>query len=369
MIRIKKSLQFLILSVLIFFFSCYEKKDIRIGMLVSLTGKFSSLSISGRNGAVLAAEIINKDSKGFSIELAIEDDESSPETAKKKIEKLKNQGINMLLSINVSSIFIKIYDYINENKIFTLSPTIASEYFSGRDDYFFRMSAVMSENAKNLAILILEKKLSKIAVIYDADNIEYSQTISKAFIKSIKEKNNLAQFESIEFFSLKQPSYKDLGRKLIQYSPEAVLIIGGPLDTAMIAQQIAGKKYLIMVTPWGISDELIKNGGSAVEGLLFYQPFDTESMKPASLEFAEKYSKRFGVPPTGLSYNSYDAVYALYKAIKNAQKFDADKIKDEFIKMGSFRGIQSEYRFDRFGDCISNEYLYMIKDAKFVKVK
>ncbi len=128
----------LIVIFSILFISC-EKESIKIGMVASLTGKQSQLSIDARNAVDLAVDELNKKGgiNGHLVELIVKDDENSIEIGLEKHQEFKEENVSILMGHMTSTMSEAILAQQNGDLLF-ISPSISNEKFTGIDDYFLR---------------------------------------------------------------------------------------------------------------------------------------------------------------------------------------------------------------------------------------
>jgi branched-chain amino acid transport system substrate-binding protein len=81
---------------------------LKIGLIVPLTGPSAASGEHGKNGAQLAVDLANANNSlpGVHVELAIEDDKSTPETAVIAAQKLRNDGAQIITGTMNSSVAV-----------------------------------------------------------------------------------------------------------------------------------------------------------------------------------------------------------------------------------------------------------------------
>ena len=161
--NLKKWLLFCIGSLLaiigmLFIYHLYFS-SIKLGFSAGLSGLKSELGISGRNGAQLAVEEINRNGgvRGRKVELLVMDDKNNAETACVVDQKLAKQGVNIIIGHMVSSVAVDTVKNANENKILLISPTIATDELSHIDDNFIRVIASNKVQGYSLAKAVLRE--------------------------------------------------------------------------------------------------------------------------------------------------------------------------------------------------------------------
>ena len=71
-----------------------------------------------------------------------------------------------------------------------------------------------------------------------------------------------------EFVSGAQTQVAKLAEQLLAPAPDALVLIAGAVDAALVAQHVSNldDQVVIAVTPWAGTEELIQLGGRALEG-------------------------------------------------------------------------------------------------------
>jgi branched-chain amino acid transport system substrate-binding protein len=117
------------------------------------------------------------------------------------------------------------------------------------------------------------------------------------------------------------------------------------------------------------SDELIKTGGKATEGLIIVLPlFDPEKQDSVVVCFVKKYKNRYNKTPDLYAANGYDAVYLIKVAIEKGG-YNGEMIKDELYKINNYHGANGTISFDKNGDVIMPLAFKEMQNGKFAVIK
>jgi len=368
-------LRYFMLFVLIMqlFVQCFKPDTIKIGFIGNLTGRTSDAGVDARNGVLLAVEEINAKGgiNGKKIELIVKDDQNNAEIAKKELTHLINQNIQIIIGHVVSGMSLATLPLVNQKKVLMVSPTSVSNVFNAQDDYFIRVSPATKYAIDSFVEYIVEKlKLKKISFIYDLSNKGYSEDWYKNFTRKYEALGGKSA-GTITFNSASKPVFNQLAKELIKEKPQAAVIIAGALDAAMLTQHIKklAPQTKILIAGWAMTEDLIKNGGTAVEGALIPYNFDKDSQDPNYLSFKANFLARFGVSPNFTAKYSYETVYMLESVLKVSPLHDAGSIKQAIIGQGRFKGLQGDFTIDKNGDAETRIFFFTIKDGLFQQVK
>lgn len=343
--------------------SC-ARPPLRIGYLGPLTGRLSDLGVSGRNGAVSAVEERNGRGgiRGRKVELVSEDDIQDPVAAADAFDRLRKAGVAAVVGPMTSDIALAVLDAAGEAEIPLVSPTASTPKLSGLDDYFLRVNPPDLSEAVSLAGFAAEAGFGKVAAVYDLANRSFSERLAQEFSKTFLRSGGRTTL--LPFDSSTSPSYSSLARRILEESPEALLIIAGTADTAALAQQLsrAGYAGTLYGTGWAMTSELVRNGGNAVEGMVFSHYFDQESGDPRWTAFAESYRTRFGSVPDFVAGLGYIAARVILDSMEAAGTRD---VRGSILRISRFEGLQGTVTLDRYGDAELERFRIVLRNGRF----
>ena len=372
--NLKKWLLFCIGSLLaiigmLFIYHLYFS-SIKLGFSAGLSGLKSELGISGRNGAQLAVEEINRNGgiRGRKVELLVMDDKNNAETACVVDQKLAKQGVNIIIGHMVSSVAVDTVKNANENKILLISPTIATDELSHIDDNFIRVIASNKVQGYSLAKAVLRETTARsIAIVYDENNASFARIIKEHF--EVQMKDSGASVVATASFK-NRSDFKNIISEVRESKAEGILLIASAIDAGMFCQQSRKQNLRLPVfSPmWTMTNDFIQAGGADAEGAYLISQVDLENEEATYVEFQKEYQERYGESPSFSSVLSYDAVRVAAVAIQEAGTDSSDQVKDAILRVGEFSGLQGHIKLDGFGDVKNSYYLYRVQDGVFKKV-
>lgn len=361
---------FLLIAVF-FFFKIKKSQPIIIGLSAQLTGKQAELGVQERNGALLAVEKINSQGgiQGRKISLIINDDLGIKEVAKSGDNELIKKGAVAIIGHSTTAQTMEGIKAANANHVVMIGPTISTPELSGINDYFFRVYPSFKKSSKNLARYANKKSgITRLAIIYDNNNMEYSRTYSKVFAKKFTLLGGTITDE-ISYSSFTPTDYYPLLLKLKESKAEGLLIVASDVDTALITQRarLMGWQVPVFTSGWAQTEALIDNGGKAVEGMILEHIYTVDNKTPAFVDFESRYKTRFGIEPSFGAAFSYEATLVLAEALKKTNG-NKDGLKDALLNIHDFKGIMNTFSFDKYGDVERPCYLSTINNGKFLIV-
>ncbi|WP_243371903.1 ABC transporter substrate-binding protein [Geotalea sp. SG265] len=364
-------LMFSLLSVLVLQSGCRNKQPIYLGYAGPLTGKFADLGISGRDGALLAVEEVNAAGgiRGRKVELLAKDDAQDPEQAKKVDRELIEAGAVAVIGHMTSVMSVAGLSVTNPAQLVMVSPTTGSNDLTGIDDFFLRVYPPSRKVAQLLSTHVIEKMgIRSVSVIYDSTNEAHTLGLYRYFSEDYRRLGGRV-VQGLSFKGGGGADYPRLAAQIASDGSQGLFIIAGAMDTAMICQHLrrAGSRIPVVVSEWATTDDLLSQGGRAVEGITFFQTFDRNSTNPAYLAFRRNYRERFRRDPTFAAVHAYDAARVVFTAL--ARDSDPKKLKSTILSIVHFDGLQDQIVIDRFGDPKESPFLMVVKNGSFQRVK
>jgi branched-chain amino acid transport system substrate-binding protein len=351
---------------------CAEPEPIKIGFSANLTGRLSDVGVDARNGALLAVEEINRAGgiNGRKLEFLVRDDQNDPKIAVKMDKELIDLGVVAIVGHILSGMSRAVLPLINEKKMLLLSPTSVSDFFTGKDDYFIRLSPSTRLVLNRLAEFVFkEKNIKSLSLIYDESNLAYTKDWYSSFSSGYKKSGG--KMLNVETFNSKtERDFYALAQKLLKQSPAGVVLVAGAFDSAMLAQQIRkiNSKVPLIICGWAMTDYLIQHGGKAVEDAYISYNFDKDSKEPEYVRFKKNFLDRFERAPNFTAKYSYEAVYVLYEVLKEMGNPSPEKIRKAILEKGTFQGLMGKIQIDSFGDAQPQLTLFTVKNGKFVRI-
>lgn len=354
-----------------FIFGCQkEQPPIKIGLVSNFTiDKTAPLSIDVRNGAFLAVDGINASGgiHGREIELIVKDDLFDSKIAVKVDQELIQENVAAIIGHFHSNISMAVLPTISQAKTVMISPSSASGKLSGIDDYFFKINPPTKNTSILTATYAYNNGIKKVMVLYDLVASNYTEVKFQEFKEAFEARGG--QVAAKSYTSKTGISFPDLAADLVKTDPDGYFIIASHYDTAMVCQHLRkiDATGSIFISPWAYHQELIQNGGTAVEGAILAHSFQRESQKPAFLAFRDKFFQRYKTMPGMWGTYGYEAVYVLYQALS---KNPAPKeLKATLLGIGRFKGLQGDIIFDRYGDNQRKPILLIIRNGAFVEIQ
>lgn len=318
--------------------SLAQQPAIKIGELNVLSGSFAAYGKTGKQGAQLAVDEINRAGGllGRKLELIQVDDQAKPDVAVQEAKRLiLNENVNFLLGVDSSSVALALAPLTTEYKIPLLVTHAATPALTEQcNPYVFRTSnnaRMDAYAAADLAAKLPYKRWANIGPDYEFGHASWND-----FIARLKEQRSDIVVTGEQWPKGGESNYTPYITALTQGQPEAVFsaLWAGDLVTFVRQANAFGffKQIKLFEDPVGAALESIGPlGKEAPLGELFSTRYwflypDSKTNK----SFVEEYRKRWNEYPSYNAEEHYAGVQMLAQAIRQAKSLDAEAIKKAF---------------------------------------
>jgi branched-chain amino acid transport system substrate-binding protein len=363
------ALIFFILGILIGYYAILQQTtyvsfkkagEIKIGVMLPLSGELGSIGSRMLKGALLAAKIIN-DTGGINgnyIKIIAEDTLALPEKAIEAAKKLiEIEGVKVIIGPATSTEVLAISKYVNDREVVLISMSATAEKISELgDDYVFRVVASDVMQTQAIASIIEEMKYKKIVTFVVAN--DYGIGLEEGLKKLLGGKIAL----SIRY----DPAKGDYRTELMQVSsinPDAIFYALWVESGIIVFKQALdmGLENIPTLGSEGMADVAFFKDEKAAEYIL---KTGLTGSKPSSPKgtlgyniFYEEYKKYFKEEPGLYCDYTYDATMLAALSIAKASAYNGYEIKKALESTSKYYiGATGHKAFDKNGDIILAEY-------------
>ena len=357
-------------------FSCGqdETSEIRVGVVVPLTGPLSSNGLQMKNGMELALGEINGSSLlgGKEIRFMVEDSEGTPDGAAKAYAKLIEQdGAVAVLGPFTSSATERIIPIAQRNGVVAFSPTSAASGLSARSDFLFRTSLTVDPLVR-AGVRVTRDRLGygNVAMIVNVNE----EVFSRSNHEKVKEElgKHGVRIVSEQTYS-RTGELPDLTGQLTEIknavpAPEALFIsaLAPGRRGVMVQARRLGMDIPFLVTLFTSDDISEANAAypGAAEGAITFTTWIAAVDTPENRRFLRNYRGKYDSEPDAFAASSYASVYILANAIADASSTDSQAIRDAMADIRT-ETLFGEFYFDRNGDAVYEPVIGVVKDGRF----
>lgn len=230
--------------------------------------------------------------------------------------------------------------------------------------WIIRLSIDDRQNSYRLATLLFEElDLRRVAILRSSDRD--GRFGIREFRDAARRLGKPVPME-LQFVPGKEDLSPQLER-LKHGEVEAVALWANPEDGARILRLFREQnlKLLTVGTERMLSPRLLELAGKAAEGLILTSSMDINRQDDPWLRFCEKYRKRFGAKPAGLSARGYDAATFVVEAIRKVGLQRA-RIQDYLAAIRKREGLSGTILLDETSNNIAKPLLFQVRGGRFV---
>jgi branched-chain amino acid transport system substrate-binding protein len=352
---IKKRLAFAAVAAAVIAAGGPARADVKVGLVVALTGPNASLGVPYRKGI----ELLAKEVAGEKVQLIILDDASDPSTAVKNAQKLiADDKIDLLIgsSNTPSSQAMANISQREQVQQIALAP---AAHPADKNTWLISMPQPAPLFMMSIAKDMLKRKVKTVAYIGFSD--PWGDTVYNA-LKEVAEKTGL-QIVTNERYARSDTSVTGQALKIMAARPDAVMVGGSGTPGALPHIALSERNYKgpVYATPGVFNKDYLRVGGKAVEDVTavtgpvsaYDQLPDTNPIKKVSESFVKKYEDINGKGTWNyFAATSYDAVLiiedALPRALKKAKPGTPEfrkALRDEIRNVRELIGTNGVYHF------------------------
>jgi len=335
-------------------------EDIKIGMVVTLSGPPAALGQQVVDGFQLALDQNGGMLGGHAIELMVEDDELKPEVALLKATSLvEREEVDFVVGTVFSNMLQAIFKPIVESETFLISPNAGPSTFAGRNcnPYFFVTSYQNNQNAEVSGMIANQEGFEAVFAMapnYQAgrDNMEgFKQTFEGAVTQEVFTPLGHQDFSA------------ELARMSTSGSDAIFTFMPGGMGVRLVNQFAnAGlgdsMKFMSVFT----TDETTLPGQKdAAVGMLAAGSWAPDMDIPENTAFVAAFEEKYGYIPGSYAMQAYDTASLIASAIEKTggDLSDKDAVRAA-LKEADFTSLRGDFSF-------SNNH-YPIQDFHMLQV-
>jgi branched-chain amino acid transport system substrate-binding protein len=314
---------------------------IQVGLIASLTGKFSALGSEDKKAVELAIEQVNEKGGllGKRIVLTTRDDQTLPDKSVVAYNDLKALNVVAVIGSVFSNSALATLPFAERDGIPYLSLTPAEEQVQPIRPYVFVIPALSTAFAERYLEYMQAQKITKIAVAHDTKGA-YAVSGYKA-TKTLAPKYGVAIVRD-EVFEMTTSDFSPLFTHVKGSGAQALLFWGtGPAGVTVTKQYAAANvKIPLFMTPSQASKLWLEPVGAAGEGVTVSSSIGVVGdalpdgpQKQVIDQMAVPFSKKYGYPPPQFAQDGYSACLLLFEAIRQAKSTKRDQIRAALERM------------------------------------
>lgn len=368
----------LLITSLFFAFACERKGgpgvgsatgSIVIGYYGDLSGRTSNFGQSTKEGALMAADEINKAGgiDGRQLEILSEDDEGRPEKAATVVTKLIDQDrVVALIGEVASGNTLAAAPKAQAAKVPMISPSSTNPAVTQVGDYIFRVCFIDPFQGEVMAKFAANTLKAKKAAIMLDFNSPYSRGLTEFFEASFKKLGG--EIANKQSYTQGDRDYKGQLTAIRSTNPDVIYVPGYYGEVGVIAkqaQQLGIKAPLLGGDGWDAT-QLWELGGDALNGDFISNHYSVDDPSPAIQKFVTDYQRRYSKRPDALAALGYDAMKVLADGIKRAGTTEGPKLRDAIAQTQKFPGVTGLISLDAQRNAVKPAVVLKLQDRKYI---
>lgn len=304
-----------------------------LGGIGPITGGAAQYGINVQDGIQLAVDEINAAGgvNGMTLELNFQDDENDPEKSVNAYNKLKDEGMKVLVGTVTSKPCEAVSVEAANDNMFLITPSGSSIEAITAGDNCFRMCFTDPKQGQ-IAAEYIGKNLTakKIGIIYDSSD-PYSSGIVDGF-EAVAADNGLTVVEK-QAFSDNKTDFNVQIQKIADSGAELLFLPFYYTEAALVIQQAQGKLDIPIFGGDGLDGliGLLGDNVAVANNVYVMSPYASTSPEEKSAKFTKAFQEKFpGVEVNQFAADGYDCVYAIKMAIEKAGITDANMSASDF---------------------------------------
>lgn len=354
----------------------------RIGVLLTLSGKFGKFGYKALQGIELALKVFQPPHETNPITLVVMDDKGEPDTAQAALDTL---FFKHHVAAVVGPLISKLADPVGKRAQELGVPLIAlTQKEASGGNFVFNAALTSTMQVQELMRYATEKAgVRRFAIlspngkfgdeyvkafwdeadrtgcaVHGFESYPSDETDFRAYVDRLVGLSETdARSREVEELRLLKAATPVKGRskkfdRMFTLKPivdfEAVFIPDDPKALGQILPTFAYRdveKILFLgINTWD-TQELIARAGQFAEGAVFVDGFYAGSQAPTSRRFIEEYHATFNTEPGLVEAMSYDAAHVLASLLRQGELHNRDEMRDRIVALRDFPGVSGRISY------------------------
>ena len=364
-------------------FALAQDKKFKIGLLLPMTGPFSSTGRQIENGVRLYMSQFGTKVSGREIEIILKDDTGVPDVTKRLAQELiVTEKIDVLAGFGLTPLALATAPIATQSKTPMVVMAAATSIVTEASPYIVRTSMTIPQVTIGVAEWAPKNNIKTVVTLVTdyGPGIDAEKTFRDRF--TFNGGRILAELR----VPLRSPDYAPFLQKVRDLKPDALFVfVPAGAGTALLKQYAERGLDKVGIKLIGegsvVDDEILNDMGDVALGMVTSHPYSASHNSPANKKFVEAYLKQSkGIRPNFFGVAAYDGMRVIYEAIKITKgKGDGQALLDGmkgqifesprgpiFIDAQTRDIVQNVYirRVERVNGQLYNMEFDVIKDVK-----
>jgi branched-chain amino acid transport system substrate-binding protein len=340
-----------------------EQGVVKIGLIQSMTGPFSTIGKAVVDGARLYMQQHGDAVAGRKIQLIVKDDATSPEIAKRLAQEMIVNDKVAIIGVGITPSALTIAPLVTEAKIPTLVMVSGASITVDRSPYMVRTSFTVGQSASVIADWAIQNGAKKIITIVNdwAPGLEAEGTFKDRIVKGG------AQLLAPMRVPLANPDFAPFLQRARDLGPDTLFAVFPGNQAGIFAKQFLergmDKSGIRLIGADDLTDDDELPGMTdALLGIVTASHYSALHDSPLNKTYVKDFEAAYRRRPNFISLGGYDGMHLICEALKKTGgKTDGDAILAAMksMKWESPRGPMSIDPETR--DVVHNEYIRKVE--------
>jgi branched-chain amino acid transport system substrate-binding protein len=362
-------------AVLAVLLGAAQAQPIVIGASTPLTGGVAHFGQHARWGAQLAIAEANAKggALGRQIEIEFQDNRCNPAEAVKSVSQMLAEKKYVAIFDGLcSSVALAIMPLVERAGVPFIvanasATSIAERSGAGGNKWTFKVNPT---DASMLDALVswLDKEGKAGNIAYLGEDTDFGRAGSSGLEAALKKRNQ--KLVMVDFFQKGNADFTPVLTRIKARKPALLALYAIDADFQNVIRQWHGLGGGIPLTGRVLVDQVPKEimASGFLDGTTSVQPYDPSVDTPANKAFVEAFTKKYGVAPMLISFESYETINILIDAIRRSGNASPAAIRDALEKTRYQSLLGTTLEFDRNNLIHNNAIIFTIKGGKVVIV-
>ncbi|MES0879138.1 ABC transporter substrate-binding protein [Roseibium sp. SCP14] len=333
-----------------------EAKDLKIGLMATLSGPAAAYGEHMRDGFMLAVNQSNGALGGVPTNVIVVDDKLDPDYAVEQATKLIEQnGIDVLVGVNFSRVMLAVHDPVVRAKIPFIGTHSGPAPIAGRNcnRYFFSTASQDDQVHETMGRYASLKGYQQVVTL--APDYEAARDAVAAFRRHFK-----GQIAREIFPKLGDTDFSDDFEQIAEIEPDAIFAyMPGGMGVELVNQfHTSGLKGLVpFLSSRTVNAVTLPYTSEMAEGLFSATLWAPNLDNPANKRFVREFSRTYDYAPSVYAAQGYDAAKLIHFALELTGGVKDKEALLSAISAAPFESVRGDFRFNSNQFPIQDFYL------------
>ncbi len=348
--------------------SSVQAEELKIGLVVTLSGPSAVLGRQVEGGVQLALDRMDGRIGGIDTELIVVDSELKPDVALTRVKRLlERDEVDFVIGTVFSNVLGAIFKPVTQSETFLISPNAGPSVLAGKNcsPYFFSTSYQNNQNFEVLGKHAQEQGIKSVFMM--APNYQAGRDAMEGFKKFYR--GNIAD----EVYT--PLGHNDFSAEIARMSTSGAdalfTFMPGGMGVRFVKQfREAGlADRMTFLSAFTVDEATLPAQKEAALGMFGATNWAPSIDLPQSREFVAAFEERYGYVPGGFAMQGYDAVQLIDSAVRAVGGDLSDKnAVRKALEAADFQSLRGDFRFNNNHFPIQDFYLLRVAqrdDGKF----